>query len=332
MGNHVRVSAVRARLEDGSALRIPYWTLDSGREGPCFLLCAAQHGNEVQGSEVIRRFMNIAAGKLRRGSVIGVPFVNPLALHERRPHIHMKPGELNTSEPGRNMNTTWPGDAKGNDVQRLCHALHRLFDGRVTHVFDIHCWNKHAAPGLLCWPSPAGKALARKAGCRFVHVMDVSGKLIKGMLGFPYGDRALAYECAGQYDVCEDEVRKGLAVAVNFARALGMLPGRPNPGKGPALFSDETKVVEVKAPTAGLFVKSGHNLSDFVRKGASLGHILDERRLKARVVRAPVSGWLKQYGICRSNGDMDFTGLHPYAASGERLARIEYPLPKGRRP
>jgi hypothetical protein len=35
-------------------VRTRYWRLDSGKEGEAFLVLAEQHGNEVQGCEVIR--------------------------------------------------------------------------------------------------------------------------------------------------------------------------------------------------------------------------------------------------------------------------------------
>ena len=67
---------IEARLTRGKKLRIPAWSLDSERPGPCLLLLAALHGNEVQGIEAIRQFMDLAAGRLKAGKVLAVSFGN----------------------------------------------------------------------------------------------------------------------------------------------------------------------------------------------------------------------------------------------------------------
>ena len=65
----LRVMHVRAALRSGRKAAIPFWSLDSGKAGPCFLVLAAQHGNEVQGSEAIRRFVDLAARGMAGGSM-----------------------------------------------------------------------------------------------------------------------------------------------------------------------------------------------------------------------------------------------------------------------
>ena len=86
----VKVRSVTANLRDGK-LRIPYWDVDTGRGGPCLLVTAALHGNEVQGAEVIRRFRDIAVRDLASGRVLLVPFANLSAVRKRRPHITSEP-------------------------------------------------------------------------------------------------------------------------------------------------------------------------------------------------------------------------------------------------
>ena len=71
--NKVSVDDALATLEDGSQLATPFWRVDSGKDGPSLLLIAAQHGNEVQGTEVAWRFQEICARQLVRGSVWLVP-------------------------------------------------------------------------------------------------------------------------------------------------------------------------------------------------------------------------------------------------------------------
>ena len=107
-----KTHTIRASLTRGKQLKVPVWTLDSKLPGPCFLVLAAQHGNEVQGIEAIRQFMDLAEKRLKAGKVIALPFGNLPAIRERRPHIHMKPEQPYADNRGHNINRTWPGEAQ----------------------------------------------------------------------------------------------------------------------------------------------------------------------------------------------------------------------------
>ena len=91
MNATLRKRRLKAALRNGKQAAIPAWVLDSGKPGPVLLLVAAQHGNEVQGVEAMRRFVAMAEEKMSCGKVFAVPFANPPALVTRRPHIGLKP-------------------------------------------------------------------------------------------------------------------------------------------------------------------------------------------------------------------------------------------------
>ena len=113
-----RVHHINVELPQCGNVTIPYWEVESGQEGPCFLLTAAQHGNEVQGPEVIRRFIAIAGQHLKRGTILAVPFCNLPAVQRRRHHITSGPETAYRDDGGQNMNRTWPGKPDGNDTER----------------------------------------------------------------------------------------------------------------------------------------------------------------------------------------------------------------------
>ena len=127
-----------ATLTNGSEVRTPFWRLDSGEEGESFLVTAAQHGNEVQGCEVIRRFREVCEGELRRGIVYLVPFANLPAVRHRRSHINLGPEQPYADDEGHNMNRTWPGKADGNETERLAHSLHEAVVKHCTRCLDLH--------------------------------------------------------------------------------------------------------------------------------------------------------------------------------------------------
>ena len=301
---------------------IPAWILDSRKPGPCFLVLAAQHGNEVQGSETIRRFVEIASKSLAAGRVIAVPFANLPAVRERRPHIHMKPEQPYADSRGHNMNHTWPGRRSGNDTARVSYAIHRAFGDEATHVLDLHCWEKHNAAAVLIRDTPYLRDLARKLGHRFVNIRPPSNATLGGRF-CSTGRIGVCYEFSGQYVVNERQVQRGLRLIVNMAKAIGMLRGRLLQGDDPVLFSDETVTSDVCAPCSGLFVAEPLEICQPVKRGQVLGHVLSDANLACRTVAAPVAGFLRVHGASRPNCDVAMPGHHPYVSKGERVATIE---------
>ena len=324
MGAKMTLRKIRATLRSGKRLTIPAWVLDSGKAGPCFLVTAAQHGNEVQGSEAIRRFVEIASKRMVAGEVIAVPFANLPAVRDRRPHIRMGPEQPYGDDRGHNMNRTWPGRRSGNDTARVSYAIARAFGDQATHVLDLHCWEKHSAPAVLVRDVPELRELALKLGHRFVHVSGPNNYTIGGY--FCSTDRiGVTYEFAGQYVVDERQVQRGLRVATNYAKLIGLLPGRLEKGDDPVLFSDEMNTATVAAPCTGLFVEAGLELCQKVRKGEVLGHILSDADLATHVIKAPVTGYLRAYGSARPHCDVALPAQHPYVSAGDRLAIIATP-------
>jgi uncharacterized protein len=314
---------IRANLRNDRHVTIPAWVLDSGRPGPALLLTAAQHGNEVQGSEVIRRFVDLARTRLRCGKVFAIPMVNLPAIRERRPHIRMKPEQPYSDDRGHNMNRWWPGKRAGNDTARIPLAIYSAFGDDATHAVDLHCWEKHAAPAVLVRDVPGIRDLAGGLGQRFVDMCPPSDRTLGGYF-CASGRVGVTYEFAGQYVVDEVQVRRGLLLLTNMARILKLLPGRPARGDAPVLFSDQCDRTVVEAPRSGLFVGVGLKLCQPIDKGALLGHILSDVDLQRHEIRSPTAGYLRGYGASRAHCDVAIPGHHPYVTKGEKLAIIAY--------
>ena len=122
---------IPATLSDGTAYDISYWHIESGNPGPCVLVTAAIHGNEVNGTEAIRRFMPYAKEHLAKGSCLLVPFANPQAVSGCRPHIDFEFGKSHARDQANNANCTWPGNAEGSSGQRLIGACPRISAGKL---------------------------------------------------------------------------------------------------------------------------------------------------------------------------------------------------------
>jgi predicted deacylase len=320
-----------AKLASGESVRIPYWRISSARDGPKFLVLSCQHGNEINGSEAIRRFVQIAQQELKCGVIFAVPFANILAMRKRRPHINLGPEQPYADDQGHNMNRTWPGKADGNNTERLSYAINEAVAKYATHVLDFHSWARFSATGAIVRKSyPPSKALADISAIRFIHVAAIPKQEPQyttiGGLFSQTGRAGFTIELTGQYVITELEVQRGVRAATNVAKHLGMLDGELEGLDEPSFYLDEVEMTTVKAPCNGLFVeREGLATWDYVESGQLLGHLVNDETLETLDIIAPVSGYLRAYGACRANCDVALPAQHPYAGAGEFLATIASP-------
>ncbi len=330
----IHVKHITAHLVEYGDVDIPYWEVESGVGGPALLVTGAQHGNEVQGCEVIRRLVLVASQDLQKGKIVAVPFCNRPALWKRRHHISSAPERPYADDDGHNMNRTWPGDPGGNDTERLSHAIYQAVGAEATHNLDIHSWSRFGA--TACQPRqdrPRSLELARISALPFAIPQGGRGGTetepkAPCTIGAYFNDSgrvSLTIELSGQYVVVEKEVRRGLRCALNIARFLEMLPGQPEGLDEPMVWLDRATTVEVKAPVDGLFVEAGLATCDWVVEGQPLGHLLRDEDLSTIPVLAPTSGRLRTYGCSRPDADVALPAMHPYASKGDRLASIARP-------
>jgi len=267
--------------------------------------------------------VELGTARLKCGKVFAVPMVNLPAFHDRRPHIRMKAEQPYGDDRGHNMNRWWPGKRSGNDTARIPYAIYQAFGDEATHALDFHCWEKHGAPAVLVRDVPGVRSLAAKLGHRFVDIRPPNDHTLGGYF-CATGRVGVTYEFSGQYVVVEEQVKRGLRLVTNMAKAIGIVSGAPAKGDQPILYSDQCDRTDVLAPSSGLFVECGRKTCEPVKKGDRLGHILSDTNLKTTEIHAPVSGYLRAYGASRKNCDVAMPGHHPYVTKGERLATVMF--------
>ncbi len=325
--------SVSATMPDGTEERVPYWHLDSGQPGETYLVLAEQHGIEVNGCEVVRRFRDLCLTELRRGQAYLVPFAHPPTLRYRRSHLHLQPEQPVAENKANNMNLLWPGDPEGNETERLAHALHGPVVERCTCCLDIHSWSRFTATAALAREDvPPAVEMALASGFRFLEFIGNPRTPGRGMLENLFSSRgqgAVSIELTGQWVVQEPQVREGVRCASNLAKVCGVFDGEPELLDGPIVrFHQNTwrdSVTNVTAPGGGLFVEADLQTSDRVEAGQKLGHLIRDDTLETVDLVAPVAGYLYSYGCFRSDADVRLPAMHPYADEGDVLAGIMQP-------
>ena len=122
-------------------MTLPVHVIRGAREGPRLFVSAAIHGDELNGTEIIRRLLKQPALKRLRGVLVAVPIVNVYGLIH---HSRYLPDR-------RDLNRSFPGSEKGSLAARVAHQ----FMTEIVH----NC--SHAS---TCTPAQYTGAICRRYG------------------------------------------------------------------------------------------------------------------------------------------------------------------------
>ncbi|MGD8740546.1 MAG: succinylglutamate desuccinylase/aspartoacylase family protein, partial [Desulfobacterales bacterium] len=75
-GRQATIQVPVARLYTHTEMTMPVHVIHGYRDGPRLFVSAAIHGDEIIGTEIIRRLMKLKKIKKLRGTLIAVPVVN----------------------------------------------------------------------------------------------------------------------------------------------------------------------------------------------------------------------------------------------------------------
>jgi len=235
------------------------------RDGPRLFVCAAVHGDELNGVEIIRRLLRRPALAKLRGTLIAIPIVNVYGvLH----HSRYLPDR-------RDLNRSFPGSGRGSLTAKLADRFMTDIVANCTHGIDLHTAAIHRdnlpqIRGNL--DDPETLALARSFGVPVLinaAVRDGSLREAAAALGIP----TLLYEAGEALRFAELAIRPGVQGIVNVMRALGMLPSSRRHRAGAEPFVARSSAW-VRAPESGMF-RAAKPLGARVARGEQIGTISD---------------------------------------------------------
>ncbi|MBU2887601.1 succinylglutamate desuccinylase/aspartoacylase family protein [Gilvimarinus agarilyticus] len=247
------------------------------RPGPCLLVTAAVHGDEINGVDIIRRVLGIKQLNKLRGTLLAIPVVN----------VH---GFLNQSRylpDGRDLNRCFPGSQRGSLAGRVAHTLVTDILQHCTHCIDLHTGARHRA-NLPQIRVDLSLEENRDLGLAFGSPVVLDAKLREGSLretAAQQGIPLLLYEAGEALRFDEFSIRAGTRGIINVMRHLNMLPKKRRIGK-------ETKVTIaddsrwVRAPMSGV-MRPLVQLGAKVEKGTTLAYVSDPIGMTQIPVIAP---------------------------------------------
>jgi len=266
----------------GGTVFLPAMALCGVKPGPSLFVCAAIHGDEIVGVEIIRRLLLLKSLARLRGTLIAVPVVNVYGFHAQSRYLPDR----------RDLNRSFPGSPTGSLAARLAHTFMREVVANATHGIDIHSAARHRTnlPQMrISLDAPDAERLARAFGAPVV----LDAALRDGSLRHAAQERGvttLLYEAGEALRFDEIAVRAGVRGIASVMRALEMLP--PSRGHLPVFEPTLARSSRwVRAPQGGL-LRSSRPLGSRVRVGDTLGFISDPIGQCETCVRSPLAGVL----------------------------------------
>jgi len=215
-GEHVTVDLPLPRLYTHTPLTMPVHVVRGHRDGPRLFVCAAIHGDELNGVEIIRRLLRRASLKRLRGTLMAVPIVNVYGVIAHSRYL----------PDGRDLNRCFPGSEGGSLAARVANLFISEIVRQTTHGIDLHTGARHRTnlPQVRAdLDDQPTAALAHAFGVPVLinaNLRDGSLRQSAAELGIPM----LIYEAGEGLRFDEVAIRAGVQGVLNVMRTIGMLP------------------------------------------------------------------------------------------------------------
>ncbi|GAA5524348.1 N-alpha-acetyl-L-2,4-diaminobutyric acid deacetylase [Microbulbifer aestuariivivens] len=215
-GETRRIELPIVRLHTGTDMAIPVYVKRGKKPGPTMFICAAIHGDELNGIEIISRVISSRGLRSLRGTLIAVPVVNVYGVLEQSRYLPDR----------RDLNRSFPGSDKGSLAARMAHIFLEEIVSKCDYGIDLHTGAIHRSnlPQIRAnLDDQPTRDMARAFG---VPVL-LNSTLRDGSLrqsAADLGVQILLYEAGEALRFDEFCIRAGYKGILNVMRHLQMLP------------------------------------------------------------------------------------------------------------
>ncbi|HEX7036122.1 MAG TPA: succinylglutamate desuccinylase/aspartoacylase family protein [Pseudomonadales bacterium] len=210
-----------AQLYTHTPLDMPVEVICGRLDGPVLLVCAAIHGDELNGVEIIRRLRTLKVLDRLRGTLVLVPVVNLFGFIHRSRYLPDR----------RDLNRCFPGNAEGSLGSRVAHLFFSEIASKCTHIIDLHTGAVHRE-NLPQLRATLDHPQVAKMAHSFELPVIVNSGLIEGSLraaAHNAGIPVITYEAGEALRLDERSIVAGVRGITNVMRGIGMLPSRRRP-------------------------------------------------------------------------------------------------------
>ncbi len=309
-GQQTTIQVPVARLYTHTEMTMPVHVVHGRKEGPRLFVSGAIHGDEINGTEIIRRLMKLKKIKKLKGTLIAVPVVNVYGFLQQSRY----------SPDRRDLNRFFPGSEKGSLTSQLADIFTDEIVANSTHGIDLHAGSNHRTnlpqiraniddPDTLRLAEAFRAPVIIKASIR-----DGSLRQAVAEKGIPF----LLYEAGEALRFDEVAIRAGIRGIVSVMEAVGMIRrNRARKAIIAPLIAETT--TWIRAPASGI-LHVNVPLGAKIGENQKIGVIADPFGNHEVAIESPVSGMV----IGRLNLPLVHQGdavIH--IAKIDRLAGIE---------
>lgn len=266
---------------DGSEIAVTIHELRGvAGDGPTVGLCAAIHGNEPTGTEILlelsRRF---AAGNFR-GRLVLLPVANPLAYEANRRH---------TPLDDQNLNRLFPGKVDGWFSEQLAHLITEQFLTKVDVLIDLHSGGDRPTVDYVYIRN--AEELSRSFGSRVLYRADpaTAGTMFQGTSVSVTEDRGIpsvVVELGGGLIDQAPYVQRGVWGVTNMLKTLDLIDEPPEPPPEQIVVD---AITTIRPRQGGLLETVAPPLGEVIEEGALLGRVVSPYTLEVlEEIRNPV--------------------------------------------
>ena len=277
-GTQQSVNLPAAKLYNDTPMDLHVEVFHGTKPGPTLLVCAAIHGDELNGVEICRRLIGKVNAKTLAGTLLVVPIVNVFGFIQQSRYLPDR----------RDLNRCFPGTSKGALASRLAYLFSSQLVKRATHVIDLHTGAIHREnlPQIRCdTDEQAMLAMATAFGAPVI----MSSKARSGsMRGFA-NERdipCILYEAGEALRFSDVSIRSGLNGVMNVMRSLEMIKGRIT---NRVESVNASRSYWVRSETDGL-INIKLKLGERVNKNNILAYIVNPSGGESLALRAPTDG------------------------------------------
>lgn len=277
-GSTKRLSWTSGMAMEGFVTPAPVIVVNGSGPGPVLCLTAAVHGDELNGIEVVRRVLKDVDVEELNGAIIGVPIVNIQGFYRGTRYLPDR----------RDLNRSFPGNAKGSAATRIAHAFFTDIVSHCSALIDLHTGsldrtNLPQVRANLKLPQIA--RLTQAFGATVVlHSAGEKGSLRRAATeaGIP----AVTFEMGEPFRVQPEQVEHGAKAIETLMYSLGMTHQRRYWGDPePVYYASKW----VRVDNGGILF-SDVALGERVSKGELLGVVTDPVTNQQYRIFAPISG------------------------------------------
>ncbi len=270
-----------ARLPSGTPIDMPVHVIRSKEPGPTVLLSGGMHGDEVNGIEIVRKFLSKEfAEKLKRGSIVAMPIINVY-------------GFINFSREvpdGKDINRSFPGKEDGSLASMVAYMMTNHILPVIDFGIDFHT----GGASRTNYPQiryEEGDKTAEKIAGAFHAPFTLNSNVIKGSFretANEMGKSVVVFEGGETLRIDPKTVEVGIEGIQRVLHHFGMLNKAPKPPTSTLFFKESHWV---RAEVSGLF-RHKKESGKKVKEGQTIGYISSPTNDYSVKVKSPYDGYI----------------------------------------